>query len=143
MNDLGIGFMQTVVFHDTGTEVIVKYVSEYILEDLQDSSFKSSGIFNDLFLSMYNYKKEPRDRFYFNQLEQKLLSHNVHISLPRKTHFLYSTFDWKIKQLIQGGFFDLWMEHYTSHSSLQKPEPDPDEGKVVLTMDHLSVGFTI
>ena len=126
-----------------GTEITVNHSTNNVLEQSQDSSFKSSAIFNDLFLSMYNYKKDEEDRYYFNQLEQKVLSHNVHIKMPEKSFFLYSTFDWKIKQLIQGGFFDHWMERYTSHPSVQAPEPDPDEGKVVLRMDHLSVGFTI
>ena len=126
-----------------GTVSTSKYYTDDILEQSQNSSFKSIAIGSDLFLSMYNYKKEPKDRLYFNQLEQKVLSHNLHVHLPSKSNFLYSTFDWKIKQLIQGGFFNVWMERYKSHSSVQSPEHDPDEGKIVLTMDHLSVGFIV
>ena len=135
-------FSEGIVFKE-GNKATVNHVTDNILKQSQNSSFKGSGIFNGLFLSMYNYKKEPEDRLYFNQLEQKVLSHNVHISMPRQSHFLYSTFDWKMKQLVHGGFFNVWMERYTSHSSVQSLEPDPDEGKVVLTMDHLSVGFII
>ena len=131
------------VIYKEGEKATVNHFTHNILEQSQNSSFKGSSIFNDLFLSMHNYKKEPEDRYYFNQLEQKVLSDNIHIALPRKSHFFYSTFDWKIKQLIQGGFFNVWIERYKSHSSVQSPQPDLDKGKVVLTMDHLSVGFII
>ena len=112
-----------------------------IFKQLQNSSCKNFAVFNELALSMLNYKKEPKDRVSFHQLEKKLLSHNIHVSLPLKHNFLYSTFEWKIKQLVQGGFFNHWMDRYLSHPSVKAPEPE--DNRVVLTMDHLSVGFTI
>ena len=90
---------------------------------------------------MYNYRREPKDRRYFHQLDQKVLSYNVHVIFPLRQQFLYSTFDWKIRQLVEGGFFVHWFDRYLSDSSLRKPEPK--DSRVVLTMDHLSVGFNI
>ena len=114
-----------------------------IMKQLQSSSFKGFVLDNDLTFSMYNYKKKPKDRLYFHQRDYGGFSNNVYIMLPSKNHFLYSTLDWKIKQLVEGGFFVHWFDRYLSDSSLQKPEPEPDGDKVVLTMDHLSVGFII
>ena len=112
-----------------------------IFNQLQSSSCKHFVIFNELALSMLNYKKEPKDRLTFHQLDKKLFSHNIHVSLPLKSNFLYSTFDWKITQLVQGGFFNHWMDRYLSHPSVKAPEPE--DNRVALTLDHLSVGFII
>ena len=114
-----------------------------ILKQLQNSSFKGFLHDNEFTLSMYNYKKEPKDRRFFHQLNKKFRSYNVHVQLPLKNNFLYSTLDRKVRQLVEGGLFAHWIDRYLSDSSLQKPEPEPDDDKVVLTMDHLSVGFII
>ena len=113
------------------------------MKQLQNSSFKGFVLDNDLAFLMYNYKKEPKDRRYFHQRDYNIHSYNVHILLPSKFHFLYSTFNWKIRQLVEGGFFVRWHKRYLSDWSLRKPEPEPDDDKVVLTMDHLLVGFII
>ena len=114
-----------------------------ILKQLQNSSFKGFAFDNELAFSMYNYKKKPKDRLYFHQLDYNIRSYNVHVILPSNRNFLYSTWDWKIRQLVEGGFFVHWIDRYLSDSSLRKPDPEPDDDKVVLTMDHLSVGFII
>ena len=114
-----------------------------LFDHLQNSSFKSFTIDNEVAFSMHNYKKAPKDRLYFHQLDEKILSYNIHVNLPKKRNFLYSTFDWKVRQLVEGGFFVHWIDRYLSDSSLRKPEPEPDDDKIVLTMDHLSVGFII
>ena len=114
-----------------------------VLKQLQNSSFKGFVFDNELGFSMCNYKKQPQDRLYFHQIDCKIRSYNVHYILPSNRNFLYSTFDWKIRQLVEGGFFVHWIDRYLSDSSLRKPEPEPDDDKVVLTMDHLSVGFII
>ena len=114
-----------------------------IYEQLQNSSFKGFLLGNDFTISMYNHKKEPKDRIFFHRLDQKAFSSNVHVHLPLKYNFLYSTLDRKVSQLVEGGFFVHWIDRYLSDSSLRKPEPEPDDDKVVLTMDHLSVGFII
>ena len=112
-----------------------------ILKRLQDSTFKGFAIDNELIFSIYNYKKKPEDRLFFHQLDQKMISYNIHVAFSPEHDFLYSTFDWKIKRLVESGFFVHWIDQYLSHPSLWKPEPEDD--KVVLTMDHLMVGFTI
>ena len=119
------------------------YSNSLVFKRLQDSSFKGFAIDNELVFSMYNYKKELEDRLNFHQLERKIISYNVHVVLRTDYDFLYSTFDWKIEQLVEGGFFALWIDRHLNHPSVQPPEQEPDDDKVVLTMDHLSVGFTI
>ena len=114
-----------------------------ILKQLQNSSFKGFAGDTELAFPMYNYKKKPKDRLYFHQLDQKAFTSNIYVRLPDKAHFFYATFDWKIKQLVQGGFFIHWIDQYLSDFSLRQPEPEPDDDKVVLTMNHLSVGFII
>ena len=115
-----------------------------ILKQLQNASFRTFAVDNELTFSTNNYKKEPKDRLYFHQLDGfNLLSYNVHVLLPPSYNFLYSTFDWKIKQLVEGGFFVYWIERHLNHPSLRILEPDPDDDKIVLTLDHLSVGFII
>ena len=114
-----------------------------VIKQLQDSAFKGLSITNEFVFSMHNYKKEPKDRLYFHQLEQKILSYNVHVGFNPVYDFIFTTFDWKIKQLVEGGFFAHWIDRYLSHPSVQAPKPEPDDDKVVLTMDHLMVGFTI
>ena len=114
-----------------------------ILKQLQDPTFKSFAINNEFVFSMYNYEKEPKDRLYFHQIEQKILSYNVHVGFNPVYDFIFLTFDWKIKQLVESGFFALWIDRHFSHPSVQAPKPEPDDNKIVLTMDHLSVGFII
>ena len=135
---------------ETYDKMFLEYVddSEYVtrsmlvvFKQLQDSTFKSFAVHNEFTFSMYNYKKKPEDRLYFHQLELQILSFNVYVGFSPEHDFLYSTFDWKIKRLVEGGFFALWIDKYLSDFSLRKP--NPEDNKVVLTMDHLMVGFTI
>ena len=123
------------------THVTIFHSRITIMKQLQNSSFRGFVLDNDLAFSLYNYKKEPKDRRYFHQRNFNIHSYNVHILLPSKNHFLYSTLDLKIKQFVEGGFFVRWHDRYMSDWSLRKPELE--DNRVVLTMDHLSVGFTI
>ena len=118
-----------------------KNTAHDIFLKLQNSSLQGAAIFDSLGLFMYNYEKNLTEKFYFQKLDQKVLSYNLGVSLPSSRTSLYPTFKWKIKQLIQGGFFDQWLKPYLNHRSLVEKELEED--KVVLTMDHLSVGFTI
>ena len=133
MNESETNIFENAMYHSLKT----------ILKQLQNSSFKGFVHDNELTFTMYNYKKTPKDRLFFHQLDEKDLSYNLHIKLPDKNNFLHSAFDRKIRQLVEGGFFVHWLDRYLSDSSLRKPEPEPDDDKVVLTMDHLAVGFII
>ena len=113
-----------------------------ILHLLQDSSFKGAAIHRELNISIYNYKKRSGEKFYFHKLEQKVMSYNLAVFLPYEKKYLGPTFKWKIKQLIEGGFFDHWISNYMRHHSII--EKDLEDDKVVLTMnDHLYPGFAI
>ena len=139
MRDMPEAFDKSPAFSDGGSGTVRSM--SVILKQLQDPKYKSFAINNEFVFSMYNYEKEPKDRLYFHQLEQKILSYNVYVGFNPVFDFLFSTLDWKIKQLVEGGFFSLWIDRYLNHPSVQAPEPG--DIKVVLTMDHLSVGFTI
>ena len=111
-----------------------------IIKMTQDSSHNMAMVYNDLDLFLLNYKENLEDKISFIKLDQKVVSYNKAIWLPHH-HLIYSTFKKKINQLIEGGFFNHWMNPYFSHQSILDEEIVDD--KVVLTMDHLSVGFTI
>ena len=115
---------------------------ENILNKIQSSTFKGAAVHRDLSLFLYNFKKAPEDKLQFIKLDQNTISYNMAVSLPRETGYLSSTIKEKISQLIEGGFFNHWMDYYLKHRSVLEQEIEDD--KVVLTMqDHLYVGFTI
>ena len=107
-----------------------------ILEGLQDSSFKGVAIFDEATLKAQNYKREVKLKFEI--IEQKINSHNFGVDSNPES-FLNPIYLKKIPQLIEGGFFQLWFERASSHRSLAEKVEEDD--KVVLTMDHLGVGF--
>ena len=141
MQDFPEEFDKTLSESVNGSELYVTRSIPTIFKQLQDPTFKSFAVYNQLTFSMYNYKKEPKDRLYFHQLERKFISYNVHVGFGTHHDFLYSTFDGKIKRLVESGFFVHWIDRYLSHPSVQAPEPE--DNRVVLTMDHLMVGFII
>ena len=106
-----------------------------------NSSFKGAAMFHDINLRMYNYKKRPEEKLNFRKLEQKAISYNLAVSLPMYWDFLHSTIKPKVNQLIQAGFFKYWLDPYLNHPSMI--EEPLEENKIVLTFDHLSVGFTL
>ena len=111
-----------------------------ILNETKNSSFKGAALLDDSHLLFYNYKKQPKDKFYFHKLKQNFLSYNMAVLLPDSLMY-QSTFKLKMNQLIHGVFFDYWMNKYLHHSSLVNGQKE--DSKVVLTMNHLSVGFSI
>ena len=129
------------IFSESNDTSFLIYSTDQVLKHLQSSSFKEAAILSELYLSLYNYKKLPEDRLHFRILEDKAISYNMAVNLPDHKNFWYSTLKLKIKQLIEGGFFDHWMDHYKNHRSIVVKEEE--ETKVVLTWDHLYVGFTI
>lgn len=112
-----------------------------IFQKLNDSSFKGAVVYNEVLLDALNYKKPPEQRQTFNKLERKFVSYNLAVDLPHQKSILLSTYKTKIAQLIQGGFFSQWMKPYSNDASLIAREEE--DNRVVLTMEHLSVGFTI
>ena len=117
------------------------FVKDKILNQTQNPSFKGVVLYSELQLMLFNFKREPDDKMKFCKLDQKVFSYNQAIYLPDFKDFLHSTFKWKVTQLIQGGFFNHWMEPYLNHRSIV--EKELDENKIVLTMEHMTVGFTI
>ena len=109
-----------------------------ILEGLQDSSFKGVAIFDEATLKLQNYNRE--DKLKFEIIEQRIQSYNFGVHLNSYS-FLNPIYLKKIPQLIEGGFFQLWFERQNNHRSLAEKVEEDD--KVVLTMDHLGVGFLI
>lgn len=126
--------------YDRNNESFIIYALHGILNETKNSSFKGTALLADSHLLFYNYKKQPADKIFFHKLKQIFLSYNMAIILPERIIY-QSTFKFKINQLIHGGFFDHWMNKYLHHPSLLKKQED--DNKVVLTMDHLSVGFSI
>lgn len=113
-----------------------------ILKRLENSSFHAAAIYNELDLSMINLMSSKDEKIHYIKLEEKLATFNKVIIFPTKKDFLYPTMKWKIKQLIEAGFFDYWMKHYITHSSVVQEEEEV-ETRIVLTWDHLYVGFTL
>ena len=117
------------------------YPVDLIFNQLQNSSFKGAAICNDYDFSMYNYKKQSIDQITFNKQEIPVISYNLGVRLPHQKSYLLPTFKRKINLLIQGGFFTHWIDSYLTHNSLI--EKEIDDPRIVLSLDHLSVGFTV
>lgn len=85
-------------------------------------------------------RKSEFSEFTFLSLKQKVISFNYGF-LFNPHHFLFPIFNEKIQQMINGGLFNrLIVDWYENPWTLQKPEP---QEPVVLTMNHLEIGFTI
>ena len=117
------------------------YATNQIHINMQNSSFKGIAAISELELFLYNYKKPADQRLHFNVIDQKMSSFLSSISFHKNSFFLYSTLHRKVRQLNEGGFFDHWLKHYTHHNSMV--EEEIEKSKVVLTWDHLYVGFTL
>ena len=117
------------------------YATNDILKKMQNSSFKGIAAISELGLLLYNYKKPADQRLHFNVIDQKICSYSRAISFDDKSFFLFSTLNRKISQLIEGGFFDHWLKHYTHHNSMV--EEEIEKSKIVLTWGHVYVGFML
>ena len=125
---------------------VAKSVQFYSMDETfrqlhSNSSFKGAAMQRELDLFMYNYKKHPEEKLNFRKLEEKAISYNLAVHLPPYWTFLHSTVKTKVNQLIQAGFFKYWLDPYLNHPSMI--EEPLEEDKIVLTFDHLSVGFTL
>lgn len=118
----------------------ISMVLEEVLIFTQDSALSVAVVYNELDLFLINYKKNLSERLQFIKLDQKMFSYNKAIILPHNS-FIFSTFKHKINQLLEGGFFEHWLKPYLKHRSIVEEKIIDD--RVVLTMDHLSVGFTL
>ena len=140
------GLKEPIVSHQLGPmlrskEEFLIYPMDAVFNQTQNSSFDGAMLYPELEMYLYNYKKAAKDKFHFNTLKEKMISYNVAVALPDSINFMHSTFELKINQLIQGGFFYHWIEHYMTDQSLIEKEVEED--KIVLTINHLSVGFTL
>ena len=138
-------FIESIDYDEFGheyTDPILLYSIDAIFKQLHsNSSFKGAAVQQELDLFKYNYKKRPEEKLNFRKLKQKAISYNLAMTLPPFWSCLHSTFKSKVNQLIHAGFFKYWLDPYLNHPSMiEKPL---EENKIVLTFDHLSVGFTI
>ena len=137
---------ETFIYYADYCEECIQSVFYYSMDEIfkqlsSNSSFKGAAVQRELDLFMHNYKKRPEERLIFRKLEQKAISYNLAVTLPPFWSFLHSTFKSKVNQLIHGGFFKYWLDPYLNHPSMI--EEPLEEDKIVLTFDHLSVGFTL
>ena len=95
----------------------------------------------DISLALYNYRKPLKERLSFITINEKIFNHRLTLFLQETDNYLTPTFKWKMLQLIEGGFFNHWIGSFLSHRSVN--EKEAKEEKIVLTMEHLNVGFTI
>ena len=109
-----------------------------IFESLQDSSFKGAAVFDEATLKVQNFKRQ--EKLKFEIIERKINSYNFGVVTNAYTR-LNPIYLKKIWQLVEGGFFEIWFDREHNHRSLAK-EVEKDD-KVVLTINHLGVGFLI
>ena len=128
-------------FSHTYNSTLVYSMDEIFKQLHSNSSLKGFAVYPELYLFMYNYKKRLEQKIKFRNFEDKAISYNLVVTLPEQFKILHSTFKSKVNQLIQGGFFKYWLDPYLNHPSMH--EKPVEEDKIILTFDHLSVGFTI
>ena len=109
-----------------------------ILESLQDSSFKGAAVFDEATLKVQNFERQ--ENLKFEIIERKIFSYNLGVATNAYSS-LNPIYLKKIWQLVEGGFFKLWFDREHNYRSLAK-EVEEDK-KVVLTINHLGVGFLI
>ena len=109
-----------------------------IFVELQSPSFKGVVIYDEASLKTLNYNR--KDKLQLNTIDQKVFSYNLGYCLTDDSFFTQIYLK-KIAQLIEGGFIDVWDIRSKDHWSFAKEE-EPDN-RVVLTLDHLGVGFSI
>ena len=102
-----------------------------VLIELQNPSFKGVVIFDEATLKMLNYKR--KDKLQLNTIDQKIYGYNFGYCLT-DDNFFTQIYLKKMAQLNDGGFFQ--------RSDPPPKEEEPDN-RVVLTLDHLGVGFSI
>ena len=110
--------------------VFEKNLMKCIIE-LQNPSFKGVVIFDEASLKMLNYHR--KDKLQLNTIDQKIVSYNLGYCLV-EDKFITQIYLKKMAQLRDGGFL----------GRIDPPanEDEPDN-RVVLTLDHLGVGFSI
>lgn len=128
----------TLLFYFSRNKHKYKDDMEEILIELQNSSFKGVAIYDDASLKVQNFNRTKK--LYFQTINQKFMSYNLGYCV-RENNFFKTTFMKKIAQLIEGGFIDLWDTRAKNHWSLAKDEAQ--DNRVVLTMNHLGVGFLL
>lgn len=106
--------------------------------DITKSAFKGAIIVQNSYFTEKTI--EHQRKFEWKTLNQKVLSFYKGMAFE-KHHHLFPSFNNKIVQLTNGGLIDHWFKRYTKHRYLtEKPQA---KTPVVLTMNHLSVGFRI
>lgn len=109
-----------------------------MVDNLTDPSFKGSAMVNSIVFLMKTI--EFRGKHHWKVLDQKVFSFCEGIPFARH-HYLYSSFNEKIKQLTAGGFIDYWQAKWTKHRNVTEKPPEPDP--IILNLERLSIGFEI
>lgn len=111
---------------------------DLLSEDMHDSSFKGGVVYSNMDKLMHNIENKGKYRLKF--LDQIIFDYCEGMVFP-KFHYLYTSFNEKIQQLVTGGFFEHWLEKWTKHRfNTEKPPPAGPEN---LNLDQLSIGFVI
>lgn len=105
---------------------------------MTDSSYKTTVIVDSNYVLMRNV--EYRGKYHWKFLDQKVFSFCKGIIFPRH-HYLYSSFNEKVKQLTTGGFISHYQRKFTKHRNITEKLLPEDPKK--LDVLQLSIGFQI
>lgn len=109
-----------------------------LLRNENNASFKGSFLIQNMILITRAIRENDTQRW--RMLKQTLFSAYGGLKI-HKHHQLFSSFNEKIIQLTSSGLFNYWLEKWTKHRKIiEEPPPPPP---VILSMDHLDVGFQI
>ena len=102
-----------------------------ILIELQNPSFEGVVMHDEATLKSLN--NDRKDKLHLNIIQKRILGYNLGYCLSND-NFFTQIYLKKTAQLIDGGFFQ------RNNPPVKEEEPD---NRVVLTLDHLAVGFSI
>lgn len=109
---------------------------EFVTQFLFDGANRGVLIPDDDIISVMNFGMEGR--FKYTKLAERI-THNHKGFLLRKNSFFYEAFNRKLEQLVESGIARKLVDQAMNLNE----EKESDDGPVVLTLEHLGVGFKI